>query len=171
MNLLLNNRITTCDRQWNPPPPWDHCREVHRNNTCGYSKRESVSCSVIIRCYLHAASPWIIAGSAQASSVGSMAFCTSPLASLMFFPSSFAQRTANSSLCAYKISLHLNMYYCLFASDNLDHAGNAACAEAIASSTSSAVQHGTRAITSPVLESVTSMYFSDFDSFHSPFTQ
>ena len=46
-----------------------------------------------------------------------------------------------------------------------------ACAEAIASSTSSGVQQGTCAITSPVLESVTSMYFSAFDSFHSPFTQ
>ena len=47
----------------------------------------------------------------------------------------------------------------------------AACAELMASSTSEAVQHGAKANTSPVLESVTSMYLSVFDSIHSPSTK
>jgi hypothetical protein len=37
--------------------------------------------------------------------------------------------------------------------------------------TSSTVQQGASAITSPVLEFVTGMYFAVFDSFHSLFTQ
>jgi len=55
--------------------------------------------------------------------------------------------------------------------DVSDQSLNAASAEAIASSTSAAVQQGTSAITSPVLESVTGIHFSVFDSLHSPLTQ
>ena len=48
---------------------------------------------------------------------------------------------------------------------------NAWWADSIAASTSAAVQHGAWANTSPVLESVTSMYLSVVDSHHSPSTQ
>jgi hypothetical protein len=52
-----------------------------------------------------------------------------------------------------------------------DHSGKAAFAAATALLTSSTVQQGASAITSPVLEFVTGMYFPVFDSFHSLFTQ
>ena len=52
-----------------------------------------------------------------------------------------------------------------------DHAGNASAAALMAASTSPAVQHGALANTSPVLESVTSMYLSVVDSHHSLSTQ
>ena len=48
---------------------------------------------------------------------------------------------------------------------------NALWADSMAASTSAAVQHGAFANTSPVLESVTSMYLSVCDSRHSPSTQ
>jgi len=51
-----------------------------------------------------------------------------------------------------------------------DHSGKAAAA-ATALVTSSTVQQGASAITSPVLEFVTGMYFVVFDSRHSLFTQ
>ena len=51
------------------------------------------------------------------------------------------------------------------------HVSNAHCAFWMASSTSSLVQHGASAMTSPVLESVTGMYLSVFDVTHSPFTK
>ena len=51
------------------------------------------------------------------------------------------------------------------------NSGKAASAEAMADSTSSAVQQGTSAITSPVLESVTGIHLSVLDSLHSPYTQ
>jgi hypothetical protein len=49
--------------------------------------------------------------------------------------------------------------------------GNAASAEAMAASTSSTVQQGTSASNAPVLESVTGIHLSVFDSSHSPFIQ
>jgi hypothetical protein len=52
-----------------------------------------------------------------------------------------------------------------------DHPGKAAFAAATALSTSPTVQQGASAITSPVLELVTGMYFVVFDSRHSLFTQ
>jgi len=52
-----------------------------------------------------------------------------------------------------------------------DHAGKAAFAAATAELTSSTVQQGASAITSPVLEFVTGMNFAVFESFHSLFTQ
>ena len=55
--------------------------------------------------------------------------------------------------------------------DICDQAGNAASAAAIALSTSAAVQQGTSAMTSPVLESLTGIHFSVRESLHSPFTQ
>ena len=45
--------ISTCDGKRNHPAPWDHCREVHRNNTSSYSKWFTI-CSCVISCsYLH----------------------------------------------------------------------------------------------------------------------
>ena len=45
--------ISTCNGKRNHPAPWDHCREVHRNNTSSYSKWFAI-CSCIISCsYLH----------------------------------------------------------------------------------------------------------------------
>jgi hypothetical protein len=52
-----------------------------------------------------------------------------------------------------------------------DHPGKAAAAAVTALFTSSTVQQGASAITSPVLEFVTGMYFVVFDSRHSLFTQ
>jgi len=52
-----------------------------------------------------------------------------------------------------------------------DQPGKAAAAAATAPLTSSTVQQGASAITSPVLEFVTGMYFAVFDSRHSLFTQ
>jgi hypothetical protein len=52
-----------------------------------------------------------------------------------------------------------------------DQPGKALLAAATALLTSSTVQQGASAITSPVLEFVTVIYFVVFDSFHSLFTQ
>jgi hypothetical protein len=52
-----------------------------------------------------------------------------------------------------------------------DQAGNAAFAASMLLSTSSGVQHGASAISSPVLEFVTGMYLLVLDSRHSLLTQ
>ena len=66
---------------------------------------------------------------------------------------------------------HLNIIWVRLLRLTMDHSAKAACADAIASSTSSFVQQGTSAITSPVLESVTGIHRSVFESFHSPYAQ
>lgn len=65
------------------------------------------------------------------------------------------------------MALNLNINSTLFWTGVSDQEGKALSAASTAELTSSTVQHGASAISSPVLEFVTGIYFPVADSFHS----
>ena len=103
-------------------------------------------------------SPIIMEGIPQASSMGSLIFSISPLASSQTLPFSRATMSVSSSICASRSSLNLKITWALFITGVCDHAGNAFFADSMAVLTSSTVQQGVCAITSPVLGSCISIY-------------
>ena len=89
------------------------------------------------------------------------------MASSQFFPSSIETDRVSSSRWSNSSFRKLNITSVRLWIGLPDHPGKASFDAATALFTSSTVQQGASAITSPVLEFVTGMYFFVFDSFHS----
>ncbi len=96
-------------------------------------------------------SPFTKCGAPIAKSTDSIPRVTSPFASSIVFPLSRQIIAKSSSKCCVNKLRKFNKTCARFATETSRHAGNAACASAMASRVSSLVASGTFAMTSPVV--------------------